>query len=72
MSNVIPGKSDVEVAQVMIENDIPFSLSQGYVHFFPDGGQRGQEAQLIAQNEQVGCALESSQTYLPNTKKKKK
>eukprot|EP01116_Phalansterium_solitarium_P017972 TRINITY_DN4583_c0_g1_i1.p1 TRINITY_DN4583_c0_g1~~TRINITY_DN4583_c0_g1_i1.p1 ORF type:complete len:865 (+),score=299.14 TRINITY_DN4583_c0_g1_i1:645-3239(+) len=50
MGSSMPNATDLQVAARIIQEDIPISLSQGYVHFFPDGGQRGQEAQLTAQN----------------------
>lgn len=41
----------VDCAKKMITNDIPFSLQQGYTHFFPHGGQVGHEQELKQENE---------------------
>ncbi len=49
-SGQIPGKTSLEMADEFVRRDIPSSCRQGYVHFFPNGGDVGAEAGLAAEN----------------------
>jgi alpha-glucosidase (family GH31 glycosyl hydrolase) len=53
----------LDCAQKMIDHDIPFSVQQGYVHFFPAGSQIGQETKLRKNNEALHRMGIKSTTY---------
>ncbi len=52
LSAQINGKSGLEMANIYVEEDIPSSVRQGYIHFFPHGSELGIEQILAAENEE--------------------
>ncbi len=50
MSGQIAGKGDYEIAQEYVKKDIPVSCKQGYMHFFPEGAQLGNESSISQSN----------------------
>jgi alpha-glucosidase (family GH31 glycosyl hydrolase) len=49
--------------QKMMDHDIPFSVCQGYTHFFPNGAQYGNEKALLAENTKLHEMGIKSTTY---------
>eukprot|EP00698_Gefionella_okellyi_P018054 TRINITY_DN5382_c0_g1_i1.p1 TRINITY_DN5382_c0_g1~~TRINITY_DN5382_c0_g1_i1.p1 ORF type:complete len:914 (+),score=168.10 TRINITY_DN5382_c0_g1_i1:197-2743(+) len=61
--SVVTNLTELQTAELFVEKDIPVCLRQGYTHWFPGAGQRGQEAALKVENDAYHALGIKSTTY---------